>query len=286
MNRSRPPLPHPARGPQVCPTRAGTVLLGALLLCLTACADTAPSLVLTVQDERGLSPTQLRVTVSVGEASPLEVTRPETAGAPLPPGQTLRVLLPASSVGDVVSLRVEGLRDQQVIALASGTFSVDVAGDQVATVELMPAECLDDGDCGAVACRLAGTCARGVCLRAPEDAGTPCTGRDLCVVNQQCDGTGHCVGGSPRMCPDAQYGDCQVPACDPASGCVLVPAEDGTACDDLNPCTAGDRCSAGSCIAGPFPCNAGEMCCPDGGSSICVPNTGSGGSGVACTAID
>lgn len=38
--------------------------------------------------------------------------------------------------------------------------------------------------------------------------------------------------------------------------CVYTPKDDGVACDDANPCTTDDRCSAGACRGSPLACDA------------------------------
>lgn len=250
-------------------------------LAMAGCADTSPSLLLTVEDDQALGPTQLRVVVTVGGNEGSEVIRPLEPGAPLAPGQTIRLLLPDASVGGDVALAIEGIREQQVIALASGTFSIDSVGEHAVSVTLEPAECLADEDCGAVTCMEPGTCDRGVCQRTPLVEGTACSSDSLCVSNESCDGSGSCGAGSPVVCLDAIFGDCLVPLCDPTQGCIAVAADDGFSCDDQNACTVGDSCVAGTCRGGAFPCSGDAVCCPEAGGYACLPP---GSSGPNCTA--
>lgn len=290
---TRPPLnPMPSsRHAAPRPLRRGTTavrlaLVGMLALLASACSDPAPSLLVTVQDPLTLAPTQLRVTVTNATGDTSVVTRPDVPGEPLSPNQTIRVLLSHAAVGSSVSLAVEGLRavenqrEPQVMALASGTFLIDVSRELPAVVSLNQPECLDDGDCTARTCFQAGVCVLGFCERAPESQGSPCANADACVVNEVCDGQGTCSGGSPRLCQQI-YGACTTSVCDPAQGCVDVAVEDGTVCDDLNACTNGDHCTGGTCIAGPFPCQGAEACCTNGAGYSCVtvPTPG-----MTCTA--
>jgi uncharacterized repeat protein (TIGR01451 family) len=79
------------------------------------------------------------------------------------------------------------------------------------------------------------------------DDGNGCTTGDIC-------GGGTCLGGAPVVCtPLDQCHDAGV--CDPGSGTCSNPAKpDGTVCDDGNPTTTGDVCTAGIC---------GGSSCPD-----------------------
>jgi len=57
---------------------------------------------------------------------------------------------------------------------------------------------------------------------------------------------------------------CQAGACDPGTGlCVLVPVDNGTACDDRDPCTGADQCQSGVCAGAPVKCSDGNPCTTD-----------------------
>jgi hypothetical protein len=76
-----------------------------------------------------------------------------------------------------------------------------------------------------------------------EDSSIPSDAEDAiasdCVVDADC------------LDALADLGPCQTASCDQAAGlCVTDEAEDGTACEDLNPCTLNDSCLAGECVAG------------------------------------
>ncbi|MBT9556681.1 MAG: hypothetical protein IV100_11665 [Myxococcales bacterium] len=82
-----------------------------------------------------------------------------------------------------------------------------------------------------------------------------CHNGDPCTLPGTCSPNGTCSAGDPVDCTDddpctaGEY-------CDPASGCVLPPAVDGTPCSDENPCTANDQCIAGLCEGGAvLPCD-------------------------------
>lgn len=58
--------------------------------------------------------------------------------------------------------------------------------------------------------------------------------------------------------------DCLMGMCNPSSGdCVVVPANEGTACDDGVACTQGTVCTGGICQGGAQSCSATlDGCCP------------------------
>lgn len=65
-------------------------------------------------------------------------------------------------------------------------------------------------------------------------------------------------------------GPCTYGACE-AGRCVSTPRDDGTTCDDFDPCTRGESCRAGSCQPGtPLDCSAMSTEC---GVGACNPAT-------------
>jgi hypothetical protein len=75
---------------------------------------------------------------------------------------------------------------------------------------------------------------------------------------------------SPEACA-ADIGaapQCYVWAC--SDGCKLVPAANGTACNDSSDCTTGDVCQEGLCLGSPAACDDGLDCTVDG----CDPGSG------------
>jgi hypothetical protein len=75
-----------------------------------------------------------------------------------------------------------------------------------------------------------------------EDA--DCADADACTVAERCE-AGQCVS-DPLACP-APEGPCEQGACDPESGCTTLEKPDGSACEDGDPCTRNEECSAGAC---------------------------------------
>jgi hypothetical protein len=120
-----------------------------------------------------------------------------------------------------------------------------------------------DGECVVGACDPVD----GACRAVPRPDGVPCTDGAPCSGPDVCS-AGTCAG-PPVAC---EAGPCEVGVCDPASGaCHVVPAADGTACDDADPCTEADICGAGACAGRPRDCGALDGACVVG---ICAPDTG------------
>ncbi len=134
--------------------------------------------------------------------------------------------------------------------------------------------CADDNPCTRSTTCVAGEC-RGVesslcpgqpCLRCNAtgggcdgsilaSTGTACDDGDLCTLGDACDHTGTCTSSSLRAC--TAVGPCRTNVCNPSTGLCEAGAVTG-ACDDGNPCTAGDSCSSGVCAGSPV------SCAPDG----------------------
>ena len=90
----------------------------------------------------------------------------------------------------------------------------------------------------------------------------PCDDADPCTYRDYCDGAGGCVG-TPLPCDDGNA--CTVDGCDPETGtCATWPAQDGSACDDWNPCTSLDVCQEGVCVGGQSEC----QCTSDGDCAV------------------
>ena len=87
----------------------------------------------------------------------------------------------------------------------------------------------------------------------PCDDGNACTQIDACT-------NGTCKGTDLLDCDDQNL--CTTDLCDLAEGCVHV--DNAFACDDADPCTVGDGCSAGVCAPGaPMVCDDGNGCTDD-----------------------
>ncbi len=144
------------------------------------------------------------------------------------------------------------------------------------------AQC-DDGD----ACSVGEKCSNGVCAGGVAPAcndsnpctsdtcdpkagcvftpltGVACNDSDSCTTNDQCSAGGICTGGPAPSCDDGNV--CTTDACDPASGCKKIGLT-GTGCDDKNPGTVNDACSAGICKGSSAACDDSNACTVDGGN--------------------
>jgi RHS repeat-associated protein len=125
-------------------------------------------------------------------------------------------------------------------------------------------------------CHVAGTCdsTTGACTNPPVPDGAACNDGNACSRTDTCQG-GVCAGSSFVTC--AAQDQCHSAGrCDPATGACTNPvSQDGTACNDGNPCTRNDTCQAGTCAGGSaVTCTALDQCHDMG---TCNPATG------ACT---
>jgi cysteine-rich repeat protein len=98
----------------------------------------------------------------------------------------------------------------------------------------------------------------------------PCTDNNACTDNDLCDGKGACLGLAvdvSALCNDNN--GCTSDVCDPSSGCTH-PAQAGV-CEDGNPCTNGDQCSAGQCLPGQniCGCNQNADCASKEDGNLC-----------------
>ncbi|MEZ4267719.1 MAG: hypothetical protein R3F39_15170 [Myxococcota bacterium] len=156
-------------------------------------------------------------------------------------------------------------------------------------------EAVADGEVcdDANACTVAeGFCAAGVCAAAARDCASDVA---ACIADGcrdvDCDDGNACtedrVGDTdcehtPVSCADPGIA-CHEAVCDAATGlCALVNQENGTECDDADPCTEGDVCAAGSCggkakDCSSGPCDAG-LC--DAATGVC--SSAPAANGTAC----
>ena len=124
----------------------------------------------------------------------------------------------------------------------------------------------DDGLCkpgDVVACGDDNVCTTDFCIPAlgcqnPNNE-NPCDDDDACTEGEAC-ADGQCGEGQEIVCQDNNV--CTDDYCNPDSGCVFVPNQEG--CDDGNECTTGDVCAAGACSsAGTLDCADGLICTVD-----------------------
>ena len=144
---------------------------------------------------------------------------------------------------------------------------------------VLPLDCDDGNVCTDDGCDPVSGCFHvnntGVC----ED-GTLCTGPDTCAE-------GVCVSGPPVDCNDLNV--CTNDSCSPTLGCVHVNTTGP--CEDGNLCTTPDKCSKGSCTAGPAAdCDDGNECtedsCDPAVGCVNVPATGPCDDESICTTDD
>lgn len=82
----------------------------------------------------------------------------------------------------------------------------------------------------------------------PTNEGAACDDTLFCTVGDHC-AAGQCVG-DPKVCASPADA-CMTGQCDEAgNACIVVPGNDGAACDDANACTQGEVCNAGQCGGG------------------------------------
>lgn len=168
--------------------------------------------------------------------------------------------------------------DQCTGGVCAGT-AVDCNDDLPCTTDLCEAGvcsnalaagfCLIDGICWTDAqANPANGCERCLANSAPQswtsndgaacDDGQACTGPDVCLG-------GTCTS-QPIVCAD-DGNPCTSEAC-VGGACQTTPLT-GTACEDGNPCTVGDACDKGSCVAGGAPKDSDmdgsvDVACPGG----------------------
>jgi hypothetical protein len=123
---------------------------------------------------------------------------------------------------------------------------------------------------------------QGKCLYNPNSKpcsdGKPCTVLDTCTQ-------GTCTG-TAKNCEDGW--PCTIETCDAVTGfCTYGMAAANMACDDGNPCTAGDGCKDYLCKGTDLSCDdanacTADSCAPESGGCVNVPID----SGAACTTGD
>jgi hypothetical protein len=87
---------------------------------------------------------------------------------------------------------------------------------------------------------------------------TPCDDGNLCTLGDRCSG-GRCMPTSALACNDNNV--CTDDTCRPDVGCVWL--NNLATCEDADPCSSNDRCSAGVCRPGGFACDDNNPCTRD-----------------------
>ncbi len=125
-------------------------------------------------------------------------------------------------------------------------------------------------------CTVGDVCASGSCKAGPNNC--PCQQDGDCAKAEDgnpCNGSLYCDKGSGTckvnpntvvVCPTTADTTCLANQCSPATGkCALTPRHQSQPCDaDGNPCTEGDVCDKGQCVAGAntCACKASGDCAP------------------------
>ncbi|RKH26115.1 putative metal-binding motif-containing protein, partial [Corallococcus sp. CA031C] len=127
-----------------------------------------------------------------------------------------------------------------------------------------------------------------------------CDDGNACTQGDHCEGEGKaasCVSGTPTQCQQPGNVCAARMACQPTTGlCEPGALPQGTVCDDGNPCTLGDACSAGACAGTERQCAAGSDICRESGGTCnrdtgrCdykpLPDTATCDDALACTTPD
>jgi hypothetical protein len=116
-------------------------------------------------------------------------------------------------------------------------------------------------------------CEDGVCAGDGSNvaATTSCGDPDMCsTTGYHCAGNarGDCISDNPTDCTSFTD-ECHTGICDPATGCMAMAAEVGTACDDGDACMSGETCDADGVCGGATPtaCDDSNPCTDDACSS-------------------
>jgi hypothetical protein len=115
-------------------------------------------------------------------------------------------------------------------------------------------------------CPSMGSCQLGLCdvetdtcIQVPGNDGQPCVDEDPCTQTGVCK-SGACSPGKPTDCSFLNS-PCTVGYCQAGMGCMSMPQNDGSKCDDGFFCTVNDTCLGGKCEGQPNTCAApGDVC--------------------------
>lgn len=89
---------------------------------------------------------------------------------------------------------------------------------------------------------------------------SPCDDGDGCTIDDECDGTGNCLG-FPVDCDDGNA--CTADVCYSSAGCSNEWEPQGAPCDDGNFCTFDECDGSGQCVGVPRSCDDGNACTDD-----------------------
>jgi len=112
----------------------------------------------------------------------------------------------------------------------------------------------DDGD----ACTIDTCHPVSGCQYAQAPDGTNCPDSNRCNGDETCQ-SGVCVDGPDLNCDDNNV--CTSDSCNPMTGCIHSPAQEGLSCSDNNVCNGLETCQGGICRSGgPLDCDDGDDC--------------------------
>ncbi len=148
---------------------------------------------------------------------------------------------------------------------------VEKCNNGVCNVPGTPKNCNDNKPCTIDSCDPQS----GACTNTPVTAGELCENGNVCDGIGVCNNVGVCQVQPAEPClAERQNDPCNVYACDKTKGCIVA-SFTILPCNDGDPCTTADKCSAGNCVGGPQQkCDDGNVCTADS----CVKGQG-------CTAV-
>jgi hypothetical protein len=129
---------------------------------------------------------------------------------------------------------------------------------------------------------------QGACVLVNKVPGVSCDEGDQCVSDGVCD-AGQCVGDVVVCDIDNNAGSgCEEAFCDSSQGCITVPLDSGTSCDDGDLCSVSDTCDgSGQCSGDPVSCDDNVDCtsdtCEVGVGCVFTPHDAECSDGVDCT---
>ncbi len=253
--------------------------LGAFSLALSSCHTSTvveknvTGIDLTVTYTPRLQLDQLEIVTTFGSEVVVAPTRvPSTPRALKEGGEGVAILLRDELAGSTVSLTVTGLA--QGTPIITLTHPVVVVRQMMSQVTLaLDIACLTASDCQSPGpCEVAADaqCELGRCLYAPKTQGETCEAIDLCVLDDACDGQGHCVGAT-LVCNEPPPDECaadntvyrtyaDLGTCIPATGqCSYTPTD--LACANcLDACLA--VCAGITCTESHGGCQSNGICVP------------------------
>lgn len=153
---------------------------------------------------------------------------------------------------------------------SAGTSSSSSSGGSGGTGGTVPPMCTTAEECSALASVCADAdCVSGQCKAIAKNNFGACDDKNPCTTNDQCSG-GICAG-APKSCALAAV--CNIAKCNVATGeCEEMAGDNGSPCDDEDPCTYSGTCQNGVCNKGKkVDCSLFNTKCSTG---ICDPQTG------------